>query len=196
MKPHPDLEVWEQLWPQVRALQQLAQKHGINDIFQDNGGKLLQIALRTGLTLLRSREGNDARDVSGREYEVKSVNTRLTNSVSTHHHLNPTILAKYRTVDWLFAFYYDIELLSLFLLTPAQLEPLFSKWEEEWHRRGGKDLNNPKISGSFVRAVGKKIWSTEATFPSMFTTETLEGSSFEPSTPDGRLARTARKRRR
>ena len=65
----------------------------------------MQIALATGLTVLRKREGNDARDENGREYELKSVNFALTQSFSTHHQLNPTILAKYRKVGWVFAIY-------------------------------------------------------------------------------------------
>ncbi|HEU0038561.1 MAG TPA: hypothetical protein VFR76_04750 [Verrucomicrobiae bacterium] len=43
-----------------------------------------------------SREGNDARDEEGRKYELKPVNTLLTQSFPTHHHINPVILAKYR----------------------------------------------------------------------------------------------------
>jgi len=103
MNAHPDLKKMESLLPYVRQYQELASTHGINDIFQDNGGKLLQMLLITGLKSLRSREGNDARDDEGREYELKSVNIKLTRSFSTHHHLNPTILAKYRQVDWVMA---------------------------------------------------------------------------------------------
>ena len=160
MKPHPDLATWERLLPHVRELQKLAAKHGINDVFRDNGGKLLQIALTTGLTVIGAREGNDARDEAGREYELKSVNTLLTDSISTHHHLNPTILAKYRRVDWVFAFYRSIELTSIYLMQPTQLEPLFSKWEAQWHQRGGRDINNPKIPGKFVRANGELAYSS------------------------------------
>ena len=95
MKPHPDKGELDRLFPFIREYQALAVKHGIGDIFQDNGGKLLQIALLTGLRLLKNREGNDAIDEYGREYEVKSVNELLTRSFSTHHHMNPSIIAKY-----------------------------------------------------------------------------------------------------
>ena len=70
MKSHADLEKMEKLLPAIREYQKLASLHGIGDIFQDNGGKLLQIALVTGLTLLKSREGNDAVDEKGNEYEL------------------------------------------------------------------------------------------------------------------------------
>ena len=157
MKPHPDKELMDKLFPAVREYQALATKHGIKDIFQDNGGKLLQVALTLGLTVLPSREGNDARDENGREYELKSVNIDLQRQVTTHHHLNPTIIAKYRTVDWIFAVYKNIELIAIYFLTPRDLEPLFSKWEKIWHARGGADINNPKIPLDFVVKHGRLL---------------------------------------
>ena len=96
MKPHADIRKLVKLLPFVREYQRLAQKHGIDDIFQDNGGKLLQILLVTGLTNLPGREGNDAKDETGQEYELKSVNVLLTQSFSTQHHLNHKIIEKYR----------------------------------------------------------------------------------------------------
>jgi len=158
MKRHSDWKQFEKLIPYIRDLQSLAGKHGINDIFQDNGGKLLQIALATGLKILPGREGNDARDESGREYELKSVNVLLTQSFSTHHHLNPTILAKYRQVDWIFAIYEAIELKVIYFLTPKDLEPYFEGWEKKWHESGGKDINNPKIPAKFVIEKGKLVY--------------------------------------
>src|SRR5476651_2666085 len=100
MKTHQDRTVIEALFPSIRKYQELASKHGIGDIFQDNGGKLLQLVLLTGLTVIPGREGNDARDAEGHEYELKSINVLLTKSFSTHHHMNPTIIAKYRLVKW------------------------------------------------------------------------------------------------
>jgi hypothetical protein len=158
MKPHPDAAELERLFPYIREYQALASKHGIGDIFQDNGGKLLQLLLITGLKGYGSREGNDARDEHGREYELKSVNTLLTQSFSTHHHMNPTILAKYRQVDWIFAIYEGIELQSIYLMKPVGLEPYFSRWEQKWHSSGGKDINNPKIPVKFVIERGAVLY--------------------------------------
>ncbi len=45
MKPHKDLSILKALWKTVEKLQGLASSHGIDDIFQDNGGKLLQVLL-------------------------------------------------------------------------------------------------------------------------------------------------------
>ena len=160
MKPHSDWEKLQALLPSVRKLQKLASKHGIDDIFQDNGGKILQILLLTGLTILGGREGNDAIDENGHEYELKSVNIRLTQSFSTHHHMNPKIIAKYRLVDWIFAVYDGIELVEIYLLTPAQIEPYFEKWARKWTADGNKDINNPKIPLRYVRETGTLIYST------------------------------------
>ena len=158
IKSHPDLVIFNEIYPNILNLQELAEKHGINDIFQDNGGKFLQVLLLTGLEVLPGREGNDARDNDGNEYELKSVNTLLTKSFSTHHHMNPTIIKKYRRVNWIFAVYEGIKLLSIHQLTPADLEPYYSKWEKKWNDDGGKDINNPKIPLKFVLQCGQVIY--------------------------------------
>jgi hypothetical protein len=158
MKPHPDKELLDQLFPHVQNYQNLALKHGIGDIFQDNGGKLLQVALITGLKILSGREGNDAVDANGNEYELKSLNSLLVSSFSTHHHMNPTIIAKYRLVDWVFAVYEAIELKRIYLLKPADMEPYYKKWETKWKADGDKDINNPKIPLSYVEKVGKLVY--------------------------------------
>ena len=158
MKPHPDQKELERLFPYIREYQALASKHGIGDVFQDNGGKLLQLLLITRLKGVGSREGNDAQDAQGNEYELKSVNTLLTQSFSTHHHMNPIILAKYRKVDWVLAIYEGIELQAIYRMKPTALEPYFSKWESKWHESGGKDINNPKIPVKFVVERGELIF--------------------------------------
>ena len=155
------IDVFNQIYPSLIMLQDLATKNGINDIFQDNGGKLLQVLLITGLSDLPEREGNDAVDEDGNEYELKSVNISLTKSFSTHHHINPTIIEKYRKVDWLFAVYRGIEILEIYKLAPTDLEPYYTKWETKWHNNGGKDINNPKIPLKYVREVGKLLFEND-----------------------------------
>ncbi len=156
-KPHPDTKKMEELLPAIRQYQELATKHGINDIFQDNGGKLLQVILTLGLRVIPGREGNDAKDNENKEYELKSVNTDLTKSFSTHHHINPTIINKYRKVDWIFAVYCGIELQSVYVVTSLKLEPFYQTWEKKWHE-SGKDLNNPKIPLSYVIENGTLLY--------------------------------------
>jgi hypothetical protein len=158
MRSHPDLSKLEKLFPGIEAYQELATKHGINDIFQDNGGKVLQVLLTTGLTILPGREGNDAKDDDGNEYELKSLNQRLTTSFSTHHHINPVIIAKYRKVDWIFAVYDGIYLNSVYRLDPRALEPFYSKWEDKWKNNGHRDINNPKIPLKYVKDMGEELY--------------------------------------
>lgn len=160
MNPHPDKELFDALFPYIQQYQKLATKHGINDIFQDNGGKVLQILMLTGLKVIAGREGNDIVDESGREYELKTVNICLTKSFSTHHHLNPTILAKYRLAGWIFGVYRGIELQSIYFMNPETLEPYFGKWESEWLSTG-KDRNNPKIPVGFVTKYGTRFYELD-----------------------------------
>lgn len=155
------IEIFNLIFPSLQMLQDLASKNGINDIFQDNGGKLLQVLLITGLSDLPGREGNDAIDEDGNEYELKSVNVSLTKSFSTHHHMNPVIIEKYRKVDWIFAVYRGIEILEIHRLTPEDLEPYYTKWETKWHNDGGKDINNPKIPLKYVREVGTLLYESD-----------------------------------
>jgi Restriction endonuclease PvuII len=161
MIPHPDKAILDNLFPYIQRYQDLAVQHGINDIFQDNGGKILQVLLVTGLTVIAGREGNDAKDSAGNEFELKSVNIALTKSFSTHHHINPRIIEKYRQVDWIFATYRGIILLSIYKLTPTDLEFYYKQWEEKWHSKGGKDINNPKIPLKYVMAHGELLYSSE-----------------------------------
>jgi Restriction endonuclease PvuII len=161
MKSHPDHRKLQELFPHIREYQELATAHGINDIFQDNGGKLLQLLLITGLRILPGREGNDAKDRRGNEYEVKTVNILLTSSFSTHHHLNPTILKKYRKVDWYFAVYKGIEIQEIYRMRPKDLELYFRAWQKKWYASGRKDINNPKIPVRFVRDNGKLVYRAQ-----------------------------------
>ncbi|HET7921302.1 MAG TPA: restriction endonuclease [Gammaproteobacteria bacterium] len=153
----------KKLFPHIRQYQALAARHGINDVFQDNGGKLLQVLLIMGLRVSPGREGNDAFDRDGNEYELKSVNIELTKSFSTHHHMNPTIIKKYRKVDWIFAVYRNIEIQAIYRLTPKDLEPYYRKWKAKWLADKRKDINNPKISLSYVVKNGELMYKAVTT---------------------------------
>jgi hypothetical protein len=173
LKEHPDLSRLTEIWPAIQKYQELASAHGIYDIFQDNGGKLLQVLLLTGLKISPGREGNDATDQSGMSYELKTMNAELVTSFSTHHHLNPVILAKYRLVPWVFAIYRHIEIAALYVVPAGALEPYFKKWEDkinataEANLQAGRvssmnsiSINNPKINASFVEKHGTLVLGT------------------------------------
>lgn len=152
---HADLKELEALMPAIRQFQALADRHGIGDVFQDNGGKVLQLLLVMNIRVLPGRAGNDAVDDAGVEYELKTLNIdNRGKGFTTHHHLNPAILAKYRRVPWIFAVYSAIELRAIYRLEAARLELFFSEWERRWHAGGGKDLNNPKIPLAYVMEHG------------------------------------------
>lgn len=155
---HADFEKLRALWPAIEEYQALAARHGIDDIFQDNGGKILQVLLLLDLEGLRGREGNDAVDKQGQEYEMKSVNIELTKGFSTHHHMNPVIIAKYRKVPWIFAIYRHITLESVYRMEANGMEHWYATWEQKWHGDGGKDINNPKIPVTYVIAHGRLLW--------------------------------------
>ncbi len=160
---HADFEKLQTLWPAIEAYQALATQHGIADIFQDNGGKILQVLLLLDLKSLGAREGNDAVDKRGQEYELKSVNIELTKGFSTHHHMNPDIIAKYRKVPWIFAIYRHIQLESVYRMQPATMEHWYAKWEQKWRADNGKDINNPKIPVTYVMQHGRLLYGTPPT---------------------------------
>lgn len=157
---HADFEKLRALWPAIEQYQALATAHGIADIFQDNGGKILQVLLLLDLKALGKREGNDAVDASGCEFELKSVNLELTKNFSTHHHMNPVIILKYRKVPWIFACYSHIALQSVYRLGPEAMEFWYQRWEAKWRADGGKDINNPKVSVAYVVEHGTLLYGT------------------------------------
>ncbi len=155
MGSNADQQLFEELFPKIREFQALASRYGINDVFQDNGGKLLQVLLALELDNLPGRQGNDAKNIHGDEFELKSTNIAVTRQgFSTHHHLNQGIIDKYRKVSWFFAIYHGIELKLIYKLTPDILEPYFLKWEVQC-KELGRELNNPKIPIWFVQKFGQ-----------------------------------------
>jgi len=146
------IEKLESLWD----LNEMAHEFDINDIFQDNGAKIMQQLIYLNFQNLPGREGNDAIDKNGVEWEMKSINTATSaQGFSTNHHLNHVILSKYRKVPWSFAIYKGIELLDMYVMQPNALEPIFKKWETQLQSKA--HINNPKIPIKFVRENGTQI---------------------------------------
>lgn len=152
-----DVERLNTAFKGIREAQTLANEYGINDILQDNGGKVLQVLILLGLR----REGNDAVDEEGNEYELKTINRALRKNagITTHHHLNKDILKKYRSVKaWFIAFYEGVELKEIWKVLPSELEPLFQQWEHKIDVVG--PLNNPKIPVRYVHK-GERVYPVE-----------------------------------
>jgi len=148
----------ESLWPGIQAFQALADQYGVPDIFADNGGKVVQLAVATGLDIVPGRMGADYADRMGNEYEVKTVNTaKNVRGFTTNHHLTKKTIGNYRTRRWVFAMYDNITLDEAYLVESIEMESIFMKWELAL---GGKrdHLNNPKIPIDFVRQVGTVMY--------------------------------------
>lgn len=154
---NPDYQEYLRLFPAIKEYQKLASKYNIADIFQDNGGKYVQLLILLGLKTDGKREGNDAFDENGIEFEIKTVNVELTRSFSTHHHMNPVIIKKYRKVEWYFAVYKSIELQCIYKMTPTAMEKYYKAWEDKWNLTGN-DINNPKVPLKYVLDNGSVIW--------------------------------------
>lgn len=142
-----DLERLQEGLENVRALQQLANEYDITDIFQDNGGKVLQLLILLGLKQSKGREGNDAVDEEGNEYELKTINRSLNRNagITTHHHITKDIINKYRKVTWYVGIYEGIELVEIWKVHPSKLEDVFASWEKWLDEHKGEARNNPKF---------------------------------------------------
>ena len=155
----------EGLWDNLLSLERFAKQYGIDDIFQDNGAKVLQQLVYLNMSNIPGREGNDGRSENGMEWEMKSINLNTSaNGFSTNHHTNREIIAKYRQVPWSFAIYHGIRLEEIYVMSPKQLEPLFQHWEEKLES-GMTHLNNPKIPVSFVREHGRRVYPIDFADP-------------------------------
>lgn len=154
-----DFERLQEGLENVRVLQRLANEYDIADIFQDNGGKVLQLLILLGLKQSKGREGNDAIDEDGNEYELKTINLSLNPraGVTTHHHLTKEIIKKYRKVTWYIGLYESIELIEIWKVHPSKLERLFSTWEKWIDEHNGQPSNNPKIPLRYVRG-GERVY--------------------------------------
>lgn len=159
-----------------RQLQILATKNGIHNVMTDNGYQELVVLTLFGLTKLR-REGNDARDGDGHEYELKTVgrisadgHRKETLSITTEHTLTHANIERYRRVFlWVVAVFDRTLPEVIYEVTPHALEPYFAKWEALLDQRDGDwrlvrdHVNNPKIPLKFIAEHGIRIWPPETT---------------------------------
>ena len=155
----------ESIWNSLSRLSIFAHAHGIEDIFQDNGAKVLQQLIYLNFTIIPGREGHDARSEDNREWEMKSINLETSaTGFSTNHHTTHDIINNYRNARWSFAIYRGITLEEIYVMSPQTLEPIFQQWEEQL-ATGRDHLNNPKISVTFVRENGVKVFPFDENNP-------------------------------
>ncbi len=159
------IERLERLWASLHDLSELAREYGIDDIFQDNGAKVLQQLIYLNMQIIPGREGNDARSERG-EWEMKSINLETSaTGFSTNHHTTHDIIAKYRQVPWTFAIYHGIMLTEVYVMTPDMLEPQYRHWEEQLRQNRTSHLNNPKIPVKFVLDNGIRVYPINPSRP-------------------------------
>ena len=152
-------------------LQRIASEHGIHNVFADNGYQELVLLTLFGLRKLR-REGNDAEDPEGRQYELKTV-ARISSDgipkrslgVTTEHTLTYANIERYRNAHlWIVAVFAQSTPELIYQITPQALEPFFLKWERQLHDQDPtgdierNHINNPKIPLGFVRQNGALVW--------------------------------------
>ena len=153
-------------------LQAIATERGIHNVFADNGYQELVLLTLFGLRKLR-REGNDAADEDGRQYELKTV-SRISSDgipkhslgVTTEHTLTYANIERYRRAYlWIIAVFAQSTPELIYEITPAALEPLFQKWERQLRQQDPTDtlernhINNPKIPLLFIQQHGLLVWS-------------------------------------
>jgi hypothetical protein len=150
----------------ARKMQHLANQYGITDIFADNGGKVLQIAVATGLDIVPGRMGADATDRLGNEYELKTIDLdKKASGYSTNHHLSLSTIARYAGRRFVFAEYRGVDLIAAYMLMPEAMKPVYTKWR--LNLKGRVHLNNPKISIDFVRENGTVMYMKDVPAPWM-----------------------------
>lgn len=156
----------EELWPGIVRFQDLAKQYGVCDIFSDNGGKVAQLAIAVGLDLVPGRQGPDATDRMGNDYELKTLDlNKKGKGFTTNHHLNTGTVEKYRTRRFVFALYEGITLVEAYLVLPEDMEPIFTRWETALRTRD--HLNNPKVPIDYVREVGTVMYLKDVAPPWM-----------------------------
>lgn len=146
------MQRFDLIYQRMVNLEKFAADNGVEDIFQDNGAKIVQQISILNLEALAGREGNDAVDESGTEWELKSLNIDKVSGCSTNHHLNQGIIDKYRTANWAFSFYRGIHLVEIYIMQGSALEPYYQKWERQLQTQ--PTINNPKIPVRFIRENG------------------------------------------
>lgn len=152
------------LWRQLHTLQDIAQEFGIDNIFQDNGAEILQQLIYLNMKAVPGREGNDGIDVNGCEWEMKSLDISKGNQgITTNHHLNASIIEKYRTVPWSVSIYDGIHLKKIYVVGNEELQPLFAKWEEQLQTEAS--INNPKIPLNYIEEHGILIYQEGDEYP-------------------------------
>jgi len=159
LEPHPDYRNVAVMTNASNGyLQAIGSRHGISNITQDNGHRVLLLSLAMNVGVLPGRTGNDLRDSSSWEYELKTCSLESNHPCfTTNHHLNMTIIDKYRKAGFIFALYSRGKLVCAWAVHPDALASHFDKWEKDL-LDGKEHHNNRTIPINHVREVGTLIY--------------------------------------
>lgn len=167
----PDTELLNNAIQGLRDFQTLASKYGIDDVFQDNGGKTLQITIHMGLKILPGIHGSDAVDDYGNNYEIKTFNDSKQELAYRKKipicRLSHNILKRYRSCRWLIGVFDNIYLKELYYLHPKLLEPFFSKWQIILDEN--KPYEGRTIQLRFIKQHGTLVWKDGAKLKCLLT---------------------------
>jgi len=156
----------------------MAAVHGIHNVFDDNGYKDLILLTLFGLTKL-GREGDDAVDAQGRQFETKTVSRmsskgvrKLSLSITTEHTMTLANIERYRrTFMWIVAVFDGAQPEAIWEIKSSELEPFFSQWQsrlaelDEYGRPVRDHINNPKIPLKFINEHGVQVWPPQEADP-------------------------------
>ena len=143
-------------------LQEFGTQKEIVSVFDDGGYRELLMGHFFDLQLHKGRHGDDATDESGHNYEFKTVNIvdtsgklRRNPGVTTCHHVNREIIARYRGLHaWIVGIFFVNEPIEIYELDPKFLNTTLDGWEKRLNEENITHLNNPKLSLKDVRENG------------------------------------------
>ena len=148
----------------ANELQVEANKHNIIHVFDDGGYRELLLVKMFGLTKIPGRHGDDGIDPeTGNQYELKTVNLvdtsgklRRDPGVTTCHHVNLDIIARYRKVSgFLVGIFYINDPARIYEVPSKLLEPYFQTWEHRLKTEPNLNhINNPKFKFEDIIKLG------------------------------------------
>jgi hypothetical protein len=160
LAPHPDYFNVALMTNSSHAyLKTIGDRNGVTNLTQDNGFRVLLIALALNIGVLGGRNGNDLRDSTPWQFELKTCSLENKNPCfGTHHHLDRDRIEKYRDAGFIFAVFSKGKPVCAWVVHPDALAFYFDKWEKSLFEGEKDHHNNRFISINYVREVGTVIY--------------------------------------
>ncbi len=164
LKPTPTLLAdidngsrYEKLQPAIKTISQAASENGISHIFQDNGVITLQILL---LCNLKKTSGQEAKftDTDGRLYEIRSTSEKEFPQFILYRTIDLTRLDELKSINWILATVNEENISEIYLIRPEDITTQYQNWKAKLSEVSGNKIANPRLSLSFVKKAGKKIF--------------------------------------